>query len=118
KGAMNPASLETLPHVREWLGYAQGAVAVANKLGEGLSDADRMAIVTEQNVLLQLQHLRTHPSVVAALAAGEVTLHGWVYDIKTGQVMAYAEDLKRFVPVTERYASELAAFAAADHCAA
>lgn len=118
KGAMNPEMLGDLHHVRNWLNYAQGAVAVVKEVGKDLSDAERMQLVTEQNVLLQLQHLRTHPSVMARLASGDICLHGWVYDIKTGQVTAYDEERGKFVPVTERYASEIAALATAGGCAA
>merc|ERR1712146_818084 len=50
------------------------------------SPEERMKMLIEQNVLLQLQHLRTHPAVAAALAKGETELHGWVYDIKSGEV--------------------------------
>ncbi len=34
----------------------------------------------------QLANLATHPSVARALAAGSVTLRGWVYDIRAGGV--------------------------------
>ena len=108
KGAMNPEGLENLDHVREWLGFARGAVAAVNELGEGKSDAERMRMLLEQNVVLQLQHLRTHPSVVARLAKGDLQLHGWVYDIKTGAVSAYDEERNAFVPVSDRYAAEVA----------
>ena len=36
-------------------------------------------------------------------ARGEVELHGWVYDIKTGAVDAYDPDQDRFVSIEERY---------------
>lgn len=104
KGAMNPESLTALPHVREWLSYSQAAVQIAEELGAGMSEAERVRIVTEQNVVLQLQHLRTHPTVAVRLAKKEVTLHGWVYDIKTGEVSAYDAHSESFVPVTEHYA--------------
>lgn len=104
KGAMNPDSLTALPHVREWLSYSQAAVQIADELGAGMSEAERVRIVTEQNVVLQLQHLRTHPTVAVRLAKKEVTLHGWVYDIKTGEVSAYDAHSESFVPVTEHYA--------------
>ncbi|NDZ77490.1 carbonic anhydrase [Streptomyces sp. SID10853] len=39
-----------------------------------------------RNVLTQLANLAGHPSVARALAAGTITLHGWVYDIATGTV--------------------------------
>jgi carbonic anhydrase len=118
KGAMNPEGLDTLPHVREWLSYARAAVQVVDTLGADLDDEARMHMLLEQNVILQLQHLKTHPAVAARLAKGDVQLHGWVYDIKTGEVKAYDDERGGFAPVEERYASEMASLAASDDCAA
>ena len=70
--------------------------------------------MTEQNVLLQMQHLRTHPAVLSPLSTGAVDLHGWVYDIEHGTVNAYCEDKKAFVPVEERYAGLIKELAAAE----
>lgn len=112
-GAMNPEGLESLPHVKRWLNFSTAAVSVANELGADLNDADKMDLLIQQNVLLQLQHLRTHPSVAARLAKGDIELHGWVYDIKTGGVTAYDSELDNFVLVDERYAAEVAKLAGA-----
>ena len=103
-GAMNPEGLESLPHVKRWLGFSKAAVSIADELGQDMSADEKMSLLIEQNVLLQLQHLRTHPSVAAALAKGEVELHGWVYDIKTGGMTAYDEAQKKFVVVDESHA--------------
>ena len=108
KGAMNRAALTSLPHVREWLGYAQGAVDIVEALGAGLDADAKMRMLLEQNVILQLQHLKTHPTVAVALAQGAVKLHGWVYDIKTGEVSAFNDATGTWVPVEERYAAEIA----------
>jgi carbonic anhydrase len=108
KGAMNPEGLDALPHVKEWLGYSKAAVDIVSELGEGLDDNARMNMLLEQNVILQLQHLRTHPTVATALAKGTLVLHGWVYDIKTGDVNAYDEASGKFVPVVDRYAAAVA----------
>ena len=43
-----------------------------------------------------------------ALAQRAVTLHGWVYDIKTGEVSAYDEASMSWISVEERYAADLA----------
>lgn len=112
KGALDPSALGGLPHVREWLGYARAAVEIVNEIGAGLDTAARMHMLTEQNVVLQLQHLRTHPSVAARLARGDLELHGWVYDIRSGRVSAYDEGARCFVPVAERYVSQAALRAA------
>jgi carbonic anhydrase len=117
KGAMNPEGLDSLPHVKEWLGYAKAAVDVVREIAPDASEEERMRLLLEQNVILQLQHLKTHPSVAARLAKGDLTLHGWVYDIKTGDVNAFDDASARFVPVDKRYSDEIAKLVGASECA-
>lgn len=107
KGATALDTLDGLPHVKQWLGYSKAAVEVVARLGADKSDADRMTMLLEHNVILQLQHLRTHPCVAARVATGDLTLHGWVYDIKTGNVTALDEAGQQFVPVADRYAADI-----------
>jgi len=106
-GAMNPDAIAHLSHVPEWLGFTREAVDKANEAGAGMNKADRMALLMEQNVILQLDHLRSHPCVKARLKKGDIQLHGWVYDIKTGAVNAYDDGMKKFTPVEKRYAEEI-----------
>ncbi|WP_086617088.1 carbonic anhydrase [Erythrobacter tepidarius] len=108
KGAMNCAKLTNLPHVRKWLGYSQRAVDIVEKMGAGLDEESKMRMLLEQNVILQLEHLKTHPTVAQALAQKAVRLHGWVYDIKTGEVTAFDESTGAWLPIEERYAAEVA----------
>ena len=108
KGAMNPEGTDGLPHVKEWLGYSKAAVAIVDEL-QPEGDEERMQMLLEQNVILQLQHLKTHPSVAARIAKGDLKLHGWVYDIKTGGVIAYNDVTGEFEPVDAHYATEMAA---------
>ncbi len=103
KGAMNMEGVTSLPHVHDWLHYARAAVDTVE--ARGVDDADKLMRVTEQNVLLQLQHVQTLPSVAAKVNNGEIGLHGWVYHIGSGEVTCYDEGSKRFVPLQERYAS-------------
>jgi carbonic anhydrase len=51
-------------------------------------------------VLLQMQHLRTHPSVAGAMAREELTISGWVYDIGKGEVRISEDGGRVFRPVT------------------
>jgi carbonic anhydrase len=100
KGAIAPEKLDDLPHVREWLGHCRAAREVVKERcgevhGEHLED------VTRENVLLQLQHLRTHPAVAAKLATGKITLHGWVYNIETGGIESYNSATGEFAPIDE-----------------
>ncbi|GAC13273.1 carbonic anhydrase [Aliiglaciecola lipolytica] len=103
KGAINPEGLDELPHVKEWLGHCRCASAVVKeKCGEiGLEHLD---MLTEENVVQQLQHLRTHPAVAAKLASGQVKLHGWVYHIESGSVLCYNSTSGKFEPMDQVYA--------------
>jgi carbonic anhydrase len=118
KGAMNPEELDSLPHVKEWLSYSKAAVDVVKEIAPDATEEEQMQKLLEQNVILQLQHLKTHPSVATRLAKGDLVLHGWVYDIKTGGVGAYDEATKKFNPVDEHYAEAVAKLAGANSCAA
>jgi len=108
EGALDPASLDGLDHVREWLGYSRAAVSIVNAIGADLDERTRKRMLVEQNVILQLQHLRTHPAVATGMAQRKLTLHGWVYDIRTGEVCAYDFATNTFVPVSQHYAAVIA----------
>jgi carbonic anhydrase len=100
KGLLAPESVNSMPAVKNWLKNAATAMSVAEALGEEHEAAPvLMRRVTEQNVLLQIQHLRTHPSVAAAMAREELTISAWVYEIGTGEVRIWEEGKKRFAPV-------------------
>lgn len=101
KALLKPESLNAMPTVKSWLTNAQAALSVANSL-EAPNEApgQRLKRLTEVNVLLQLQHLQTHPSVAGAMARGELTLSGWVYDIGTGEVRISENGERTFHPVT------------------
>lgn len=107
KGAMDMASLHSLPHVHEWLGYAKAAADIVDQTMGDLSQEDQLTKLLEQNVILQLTHLKTHPSVAVRIAKRELQLHGWIYNIKSGEVLAYDEASNEFVPVRQRYAKEI-----------
>lgn len=96
-------ALDAMPHVREWLGFARDAVETTEALAQDQDADTRRRTLTEQNVVLQLAHLRTHPAVAQRLAAGTLALHGWVYDIAHGAVDAWDEAADRFVPIRQRY---------------
>jgi carbonic anhydrase len=101
KALLNPESLEPLPAVKRWMTNAAAAATVASSLDRPDEDAaTRLRRLTEENALLQMQHLRTHPSVASAIARGELSLSGWVYDIGKGEVRISENGDRSFHPVT------------------
>lgn len=100
------SALDSMPTVKSWLRNADAAKRVAQTVD---GDKATLPTMTEQNVLLQLQHLRTHPSVAGAIARGDLTVSGWVYDIGHGDVRIYDEAANRFMSVRESIAQEVTA---------
>jgi len=98
---LRKGDLEHLPAVVGWLHHAEGTRRIVERNFASLSDEQRTGIAIEQNVLVQLDHLRTHPSVAARLAGGRLTLHAWIYDIASGDVSAYQAAKGKFVSLTE-----------------
>ena len=107
KGAIAPEKLETLPHVKEWLGHCRSATEVVRDRHGELSQ-DHLDEVICENVVQQLQHLRTHPAVASGLANGRVMLHGWVYNIGSGEVLYFDEASRAFKPMDEGYRAKFA----------
>jgi len=101
-GLLAPESLGSLPSVANWLRHAGSTAACVHAtVPEDADYAHRLNVTVETNVLRQLDNLKTHPSVAAALARRAVKLHGWVYDIGTGTIRSYDPDRQRFVELGE-----------------
>ncbi|SMO44148.1 carbonic anhydrase [Paracoccus laeviglucosivorans] len=98
KGLCCPHLLEPMPNVAAWLRHSHAAHSVVTQAyPQGLTEPELIRAVALENVLVQLDHLRTHPSVAAKLAQGEITLHGWFFDIETGGVLVYDGEKRGFV---------------------
>ncbi|WP_263263558.1 carbonic anhydrase [Pseudomonas sp. RIT-PI-S] len=103
RAVLNPDSLERMPTVKAWLRHAEVAKTVVHENCSCGTEAETMAVLTEENVIAQLQHLRTHPSVAARLASGQLFIHGWVYNIETSEIKAYDAEQDRFLPLDGPY---------------
>lgn len=51
------------------------------------------------NVVLQLEHLKSHPIVQERFAAGALRLHGWFFDFRSGTLSEWSPEQQQFVPV-------------------
>lgn len=100
KALLAPETVENLPQIQRWLGYAETTRRIVEKRSD-IDDSNRLQATIETHVLTQLANLRTHPAVAAALAIGDLELHGWVYDIGRGHIDAWCTSQRRFVDIQE-----------------
>ena len=100
KGALDVGALKGLPHVQEWLGHCRSAIEIVrerhNLPHDEPLDSQYLNEAIEENVMQQVQHLRTHPTVAAKLATGKIQIHGWMYDIKSGNIRCCGQDSVEF----------------------
>jgi len=88
-----------LSHVEEWLTFAYPAKYDAMLECYNDPDKNRAEITEKNNITLSIQRLMTYPYIVEALEKNELTIHGWWYDIGSGDLEMYDYKSKRFLKV-------------------
>jgi carbonic anhydrase len=101
RALVNPEGLEAMPNVAAWLRHSAAAQKVMQDGYHGLNEDERIRVMALENVVSQLAHLRTHPSVASGIARGEIALHGWYVDIHAGAVLGLDGNTGQFVPLRE-----------------
>lgn len=102
KALLDPTGLDSLPAVKSWLVHADATRKVMQRHYPDRKDVEALTTCAEENVLVQIENLRTHPSVYTALSEKRLRIHAWMYKIETGGVFAYDAVSGQYVPVTEK----------------
>ncbi|MCA9004904.1 MAG: carbonic anhydrase [Planctomycetaceae bacterium] len=99
-GLLDPNLVQEMPAVKSYLEHAESTRRIVNENYSHLTDPQKRLILTvEENVLVQIKSLKTHPSVAAAVSRGELKLHAWVYKFETGEVYNFNPDVGQYVPL-------------------
>lgn len=102
RALINPEPNNDLPAVSHWLTHAEATKRIIQENYNHITDPTaRVTATVEENVLVQIENLRTHPSVAAALSRGQLNLHGWVYNFATGRVYTYDPTKEQFVDLPD-----------------
>jgi carbonic anhydrase len=105
KALIGPAgALEDMPATRQWLGNAEATRRIIRDKYQHLHGDRLLTACVQENVLVQLENLRTHPVVAAAVARKRLNLHGWVYKLETGEVFTFNPDEGQYVPLNRDHA--------------
>jgi carbonic anhydrase len=102
KAVLHPEKLSGLPSTGSWLRHADAARSVVVDNYLDASDELLLHLLGEENVLLQIEHLKTHPCVAARLARGELQIHGWFYQIHSGEITSFDANTGTFQPLGHR----------------
>lgn len=96
---LHPASAEGLPALSGWLSHASETRRIIDQNYRHLQGDDLLRATIKENVLVQLEQLRTHPVVESRLREGRLTLHGWVYHLESGEVSSFDPTVGQFSPI-------------------
>lgn len=99
KGLLQIEKLEDeMPMVYQWLKHAEATRRIIKEHYQHYQGEERLNAAIEENVLTQLENLRTYPAIQSRLKNGQMQLHGWVYEIESGQVLEYNPSIGQYVP--------------------
>jgi carbonic anhydrase len=99
KAALDRKSLDNLPLAGRWLHHVEAAFSHRQPQNPADGPQAELAALIRGNVVAQLLNLRAQPSVARAVNEGRLTVHGWYYDILTGRIEQYDDQMRRFLPL-------------------
>jgi carbonic anhydrase len=86
---LHPERVTHLPYVARWLRESSRIPQLIEERYGHLEGEARMIAAVEENVLVQLENLRTFEFVARRLDEGKLKMNGWVFQIATGNVFDY-----------------------------
>ncbi|HET7768194.1 MAG TPA: carbonic anhydrase [Chloroflexota bacterium] len=107
-----PLSAGAAPNLARWLRH--GLPALEKLEGGARLEGDFAQLpahdaLGQLNVLEQVAHVLSYPSVAERVAEGSLGLHGWWFDIASADVYAYEEGQRQFVLIDEAEGERLLA---------
>ncbi|MBW4657578.1 MAG: carbonic anhydrase [Drouetiella hepatica Uher 2000/2452] len=98
KGLLQLGKLEEeMPLVYDWLKHAEATRRLVKENYGDRNKEELLEITIAENVLTQIENLKTYPVVRSRLYQGKLKIYGWVYLIETGEVLAYDEDTHSYI---------------------
>jgi carbonic anhydrase len=98
---------EEMPIVYEWLKLAEGTRRLVKENYSHLRNKELLEITSAENVLTQIDHLKTYPLVRSRLYQGRLNIYGWVYNLEIGEVLAYDSVSHSYVPPQHQLVEDL-----------
>ncbi len=87
-----------MPLVYDWLKHAESTRRLVMENYPHYKGNDLMEVLVAENVLIQIENLKTYPIVRARLHQGRLKIYPWVYNIETGNVLAYDARTHTYIP--------------------
>jgi len=88
-------------HTKKWLSLGKKAKETALLAkGKDATHEDTLRLTEKISVVFQIENLLTYPYVKEAVDSGKLHLHGWIYDLESGDIEYYDPDEATYKPLS------------------
>ena len=97
----------TLTNMRNWLRHGDKALELFKsglRIDPTLAPHNQLS---QLNVLLQVEHVKSYPDVKKRIEEGSLSVHGWWFEIAKADVYAYDDQAKEFKIIDEEEAERM-----------
>jgi carbonic anhydrase len=88
--------------VGQWVDMVAAAKQEVQKSLSGKSDEARQRACEQAAILMSLDNLLTFPWLRERAEQGKLFLHGWYFDLESGELLSYAPESGAFRPLVKR----------------
>ncbi|MBE9011178.1 carbonic anhydrase [Pseudanabaenaceae cyanobacterium LEGE 13415] len=99
KGLLQLGKLEEeMPLVYSWLKHSEATRQLVKETYTQYNGEELLEITIAENVLTQIENLKTYPIVHSRLYQRKLEIFAWVYHLETGEVLAFDPETHSYVP--------------------
>jgi len=99
RALLDPKSIENLPFVKKWVDQTEKVRKIVRDRYAHLEGNELLTAAVEENVLVQLEHLREFSFVADRLKTNTLHVAGWVFKIETGEVFEFDPEAGQFLTI-------------------
>jgi len=90
-----------LLHVKKWLELGSEAKKhVENRIEKDATRKEKLKLTEKVSIVFQMKNLLSYPDVRNRVNNGKLSLRGWYYKIKTGELEYFCDKDREFLPMT------------------
>jgi carbonic anhydrase len=90
EAAIHPEQMIHMPDFQKWITtHISPTLDLIKQNYASLDSQSLLNVLLQENVLQQVENLKTNPAVVDRLQKNKLSIHAWIYKIETGQIFSY-----------------------------
>jgi carbonic anhydrase len=89
---------EDMPLVYDWLKHTEATRRLIKENYADYSGDELLEIAIAENVLTQIENLKTYPVVHSRIFQGNLKIYAWIYHLETGEILAYDPETHTYMP--------------------